>query len=135
MPAFPDDRPVIVFDGDCVLCSEGARFVMRHDRGGRHRLAVVQSPLGRALYAHYGLDPDRTNLLLADGRALTRWDAVLGVARGLGAPWSWLAVTRVLPRALRDRGYGLLARNRFRWFGRRALCFRPQPEALDRFLA
>ena len=126
---------MILFDGECVFCSDGAAFLLRHDRDRRHRLAVTQSPLGRALYAHYGLDADTTNLLIADGRAFARSDAVIGVARSLGRPWSWLAAGRLLPRPLRDAAYDLLARNRIRWFGRRQTCMTPPAGAADRFLS
>jgi predicted DCC family thiol-disulfide oxidoreductase YuxK len=135
VPAFPDERPLFLFDEDCVLCSAGAQFVLKHDREGRHRLSVVQSPLGRAIYAHYGLDPNRTNLLLAGGVAHTRSDAVLGLAAGLGPPWSWVRVARLIPRPVREAIYGLVARNRFRWFGRRSTCMLPTTEHAGRFLA
>ena len=57
VPDFPDDKPVIVFDGHCVLCSRWARFVLKHDRRAVFRLLPAQSPLGHALYIHLGLDP------------------------------------------------------------------------------
>ena len=57
VPAFPDDRPIIIFDGYCALCSGWARFVLRHDPRGVYRLLPAQSPLGHALYVHYGLNP------------------------------------------------------------------------------
>jgi predicted DCC family thiol-disulfide oxidoreductase YuxK len=71
VPAFPDDRPIIVFDGFCALCSGWARFVLRHDRRALFRLLPAQSALGHALYVHYGLDPVdyETNILLAHGVA------------------------------------------------------------------
>ena len=71
VPAFPDDRPIIIFDGHCVLCSSRANFVLRHDPLGKYRLLAAQSPLGGALYVHLGLDPDdyQTNILLAGGVA------------------------------------------------------------------
>ena len=53
VPAFPDDRPLIVFDGVCVLCSASARFVLRHDEAGRFRLTAAQSSVGQALYRHH----------------------------------------------------------------------------------
>lgn len=135
VPTFPDDRPLMVFDGDCVVCSAGARFVLRHDRKARHRLAMTQSPLGRALYAHYGLDPDRTNLLLMNGRPYTGSEAVLVVAQNLGAPWSGLRLGRLVPRALREALYRRFARNRYRWFGRRSVCMVPPPDAAERFMS
>jgi predicted DCC family thiol-disulfide oxidoreductase YuxK len=136
VPAFPDDRPLIVFDGYCVLCSTSAQFVLRHDARGIYRLLAAQTPLGRALYLHYGLDPQdyESMIVIADGLPAFKSDAGIGIARGLGLPWSLAAVLRVLPRRWRDGLYDILARNRFRLFGRRATCYLPDPGYVDRFL-
>ena len=136
VPAFPDDRPIIVFDGYCALCSGWARFVLRHDREGRFRLLTAQSPLGRALYVHYGLHPDdyETNILIADGRAWFKSEGSIRMAEGLGWPWKLGGVFRVLPIALRDRLYAMIARNRLRLFGKRQTCYAPDGRYADRFL-
>lgn len=136
LPGFPDDRPIIVFDGYCALCSGWAQFVLRHDRRGVFRLLAAQSPLGRALYMHYGLDPQdyETNILIADGIATFKSEACIRMAEGLGLPWSLAGIARILPRPWRDRLYGVLARNRLRVFGRRATCYAPDARDADRFL-
>jgi predicted DCC family thiol-disulfide oxidoreductase YuxK len=136
VPAFPDDRPIIIFDGHCVLCSGFAQFVTRHDRAGRFRLMAAQTPLGTALYRHYGLDPVdyQTNLVLEDGLVRVKSDSSIRVFEGLGFPWSLLAVGRVLPVPLRDALYSLVARNRLRWFGKREVCYLPTQEQRDRFI-
>jgi len=137
VPAFPDDRPIIVFDGYCALCAGWAQFVLRHDARKVFRLLPAQTPLGRALYVHYGLDPQdyETNILIADGVATFKSEACIRMAEALGLPWSLVAVFRVLPRPWRDRLYGVLARNRLRVFGRRTTCYAPTPRDADRFLA
>lgn len=137
VPKFADDRPVIIFDGKCVLCSRWARFVLKHDRRRRFRLLAAQTPLGTALYEHYGLDPVsyETNVLLEDGRAWLKSEGTIRMFERLGLPWSLMAVARVLPRALRDGLYNVVARNRLRWFGSRETCFLPDPADADRFLA
>lgn len=135
VPAFPDDRPVFAFDGHCVMCSAGARWVLRHDRRGRIRLLPAQSPLGEAVYRHFGLDADRTNLLIEQGRARTRSDAVLRVAELVGPPWSAVLVLRLLPRSLRNAIYDQVARNRLRLFGRSEACYLAEPGQEERFLA
>ena len=136
VPGFADDRPVIIFDGYCALCSGWARFVLRHDSDGKFRLLRAQSPLGRALYVHYGLDPEdyETNILLADGVASFKSEGSIRMAEGLGAPWSLAAVFRILPRPLRDRLYDLVARNRLRLFGKRETCYMPERGTEQRFL-
>ena len=137
VPPFADDKPIIIFDGYCSLCSGWASFVLRHDRAGAYRLLSAQSPLGRALYVHYGLDPQdyETNILVADGVAWFKSEGSIRMAEGLGFPWSLAAVFRALPKAWRDRLYETVARNRLRWFGRRETCYRPDPKFADRFIA
>ena len=137
VPAFADDRPVLIFDGHCVLCSSFARFILRHDRARRFRLLAAQTPLGAALYRHLGLHPTdyETNILLEDGRVWLKSEGSIRIFERLGFPWSMMAVGRVLPRPVRDRLYEIVARNRLRWFGRRATCYRPDPAEAGRFLA
>ncbi|MDE1149046.1 MAG: DCC1-like thiol-disulfide oxidoreductase family protein [Azospirillaceae bacterium] len=137
VPSFPDDRPVLVFDGHCVMCSGFARFVLRHDRRRRFRLLAAQTPLGTALYRHYGLDPVdyQSNLVLEDGVLRLKSDGSMAVFEALGLPWSLMAVGRVLPVGVRDALYSIVARNRLRWFGKREVCYLPTPDERDRFIA
>ena len=134
---FPDDRPIIIFDGYCALCSRLVQFVLRHDHKAAYRLLPAQSPLGHALYVHYGLNPQdyETNILIADGVAWFKSESSIRMAEGLGFPWSLAAAFRILPAAARDWLYDTVARNRLRWFGKRATCYRPDARHADRFLA
>lgn len=137
VPSFPDDRPVIVFDGHCVLCSGFARFVLRHDRKARYRLLPAQTPLGDALYRHYGLDPHdyQTNILVEDGHAWFKSEGSIRMFEGLGWPWRLAAIFRVLTPPWRDALYSLVARNRLNWFGRSDVCYLAEPGMKDRFLS
>ena len=137
VPPFADDRPIIIFDGLCVLCSTSAAFVLRQDKAGVFRLLAAQSPLGHALYSHYGLDPRKyeTMILIADGVAFLKSEAAIRIASGLGFPWSLARAFRIVPLSWRDRFYLWVARNRLRWFGKRETCYLPDPRHVDRFLA
>ncbi len=138
VPRFADDRPVIIFDGKCVLCSWFARFVLRTDRTGHFRLLAAQSTLGTALYTHFGLDPIRyeTYVLVEEGKAFFRSDASIRIFEGLGAPWRIVAaIGRLVPRSLRDTLYDFIARHRLRWFGAREHCYLPDPSQADRFIS
>jgi hypothetical protein len=86
VPNFPDDRPIIIFDGYCALCCGWAQFVLRHDRRERFRFLPAQSPLGQALYVHYGLDTRayETNILIADGLAWFKSESTIRMAEALG---------------------------------------------------
>jgi predicted DCC family thiol-disulfide oxidoreductase YuxK len=136
VPKFRDDRAVIVFDGYCALCSGWVSFILRHDRHAIFSLLPAQSPIGRALYVHYRLDPQdyETYILVSDGVAWLKSEATIRMMQSLGFPWSLARVFRLVPRPWRDRLYALVARNRFRVFGRRATCYRPDPRYEDRFL-
>ncbi|MBC8037934.1 MAG: DUF393 domain-containing protein [Rhizobiales bacterium] len=136
VPPFPDDRAVLFFDGVCVLCSGFARFVMRHDNGARIRLCAAQSPLGQAIYRHYGLDPVKfeTNILLARGRPYFKSETFIETMSILGGVHSVWRLLRLCPVFIRDRLYDPIARNRYRWFGERNACYVPGPDDRGRFL-
>lgn len=132
---------VIVFDGVCVLCNGWVGFLLRHDRAGRYRFAAMQSDAGRALLATHGLDPDDpASFLLIEhdvaqaARVSTDSDAIRRVLVGLGGVWRVAHVIALVPRRLRDVAYRVIARNRYRWFGRHEACLLPSPEHRQRFL-
>ena len=130
VPPFPDDHPVIVHDGVCVLCSRSMRIIARGDRAGRFRFMSAQSATGQALYKHYDLDAQdfETVLLIENGRAYGKLDMIQHVAGQLSGPYllfSALAVMRLLPGRVQDWCYGLIARNRYAWFGRTDVCMLP----------
>jgi predicted DCC family thiol-disulfide oxidoreductase YuxK len=129
-------RPIIVFDAVCVLCSANARFVLRHDKRGHFLLAAMQGEVGSDLFRRHGIDPaDPETLILVDGvRLLRDSDAVLAIYAALGWPWRAAAVLRLVPRSLRDPLYRWVARNRYRWFGKRETCWVPSAEQRGRVL-
>jgi len=136
VPAFPDDKALVVFDGVCVLCSGFARFILKRDRDFAFRLATAQSPLGQALFRHYGLDTEafETNLVLADGLPYGKLDTVAVVGERLAGPWRAFRLLRLLPRFFADWLYDCIARNRYALFGRTEPCMIAPPEWRDRFI-
>jgi predicted DCC family thiol-disulfide oxidoreductase YuxK len=122
VPPFPDDRPLFVFDGVCVLCSSGAAWLMRHDQRGMFRYTSAQSPLGQSLYRHYGAALDETYLLLDRGRVFEKSDGYLRMAAILGGWCSLGRAFRLIPRPIRDVLYDVIARNRYKWFGKTDCC-------------
>jgi len=133
-PDLPD--ALVVFDGACAFCSGWVRLLLRLDREGILRFAPVQSAVGRAACRRSGVDPDdpSTFLFLDRGRAYARSDAFAALLGRLPAPWRAFRGLRHLPRPLRDGLYGVVARNRYRLFGRRDDCMMPSPEVRARFL-
>lgn len=128
---------LLLFDGVCNLCNGLVRFILRHDRKTMFRFAPLQSPYAARIlagYANLANSPD-TLVYLRHGQPLERSTAALYIARDLGWPWRAAFILIPLPRMLRDAIYNLVARNRYRWAGRRQRCMVPGPEIRDRFVA
>ena len=127
---------IIVFDGVCNLCSTGVQFIVRRDRDAYFRFASIQSDIGQAIYRANGLDPENPQsiLVVSESGALIRSDAAIEIARHLNGFWRVLVVFKFLPRWFRDWAYGVVAHNRYRWFGKKESCMLPSPDIRKRFL-
>ena len=128
--------PIIVFDAECVLCSANAQFVLKHDKVGYFRLASMQGEVGATLYRDNGIDPANPgSMIVIDGACVRQdSDAVLSIYEGLGYPWRLVAVFRLVPCFIRDPVYRWIARNRYRWFGKRTSCWIAPAEYSSRIL-
>ncbi len=136
VPGFDDSGPITVMDGECALCSFGARMIARFDRKAQFRICPGQTALGTALLAHYGLKPDDPEswLLIMDGRAYGSLDAIIRVGQTVGGVGHVLRVLRILPRGLQDWIYRRIARNRYAMFGRGDMCAVPDEQLRKRLL-
>lgn len=135
-PFLAPGETVVLFDGVCKLCNGWAKFLIRHDRHHRVRLATVQSPEGQALLAWADLPVDAfdTMAVIRDHQYWVRSDAFFEVVAKLPKPWPLLRVFRVIPRPLRDWLYDRIALNRYRLFGKHDVCLMPTPDHEQRFL-
>lgn len=135
----PSFAPVVVYDGVCLLCSRWIRFLLEHDREQRYLFAAMQSEYGRSLLQSHGLDPDSpfSMLLVEGGKGYTDTTAIARVLRGLPERrWLYLSAAMLcVPQRLRDGMYRLVARHRYRLFGRSEQCFVPTPEQRARFIS
>lgn len=132
---------LLLYDGSCGLCHWIVRSILPLDRAGVFHFASLQSAEGRQLLARFGghSDPLDTFVVIRNyqghaGEPLTRGSAALFVLTGLGWPWKAAALFRLLPAAALDAAYDLVARHRYRLFGRRDRCLVPRPEYQRRFL-
>jgi predicted DCC family thiol-disulfide oxidoreductase YuxK len=128
-------RAVLLFDGVCTLCNGFVQFVIQRDPAGRFQFATLQSDAARRLLQAAPQPVPDTLVLVENGRVFLRSTAALRVVRGLRFPWPLAFVLVVVPRPLRDWVYDIVARNRYRWFGRRDVCMVPTPELRARFLS
>ena len=129
---------IVLFDGVCNLCSGAVRFIVERDARGHFKFASLQSDAGKRLMLEHGLEVpegDPSSIVLIEGgRVSQRSTAALRIARHLGFPWSLGAAFVVVPRFVRDAMYDVIARNRYRWFGKKDVCMVPTPELRARFL-
>jgi predicted DCC family thiol-disulfide oxidoreductase YuxK len=131
----------VLYDGVCGLCNRLLQFLLAHDRQGVFCFASLQGPTARTLVARWGRNPDELTSFYVcadyrtpDARLFARSDAALFVARQLGWPWKAFAAAGVVPKVLRDAAYDVVARTRYRVFGRYDQCLLPQPEFRGRFV-
>lgn len=127
---------LLFFDGVCNLCNGLVRFIIGHDRHKRFRFASLQSGIGQRFLDVHGLASQNLDSLVywRKGRVLTRSTAALNVARDLSGAWPVAFAFIVVPRFIRDAVYDLIARKRYRWFGKQDSCMVPTAQLKERFL-
>lgn len=132
------EGPIVLFDGVCNLCNETVRWLIERDPDARLRFASLQSDAAREALARHGIeDPNSLpdSFVVIDRQGVhVRSTAALRMAGHLGLPYSLARGALIVPRPVRDGVYRVVARNRYRWFGRRDTCMRPTPELARRFL-
>jgi predicted DCC family thiol-disulfide oxidoreductase YuxK len=138
-PSFQKDKafspPVVLFDGVCKFCNGSVNFILRRDRRGQLKFASLQSDYGRTVLNKHGKYSDAMDsMMLVEGDRLTvKSTAVIRISKYLGGAWPLCMITLVVPRFVRDFLYDIIAKNRYRWFGKYDTCRLPDPEFEDRF--
>lgn len=137
----PDSNPIVLYDGVCGLCNRLVQFLLKHDSHDRFRFASLQSEFAQRLMTRHGVDPHDLDTVYVvkdpdqpTESLLARSDAILYMLRELGGIWCLAGIGRVLPRALRDAVYKIVARNRYRVFGKHESCMLPEPKHRAKFL-
>lgn len=128
--------PILLFDGVCNLCNATVRFTIRRDRKGIFKFAALQSETGQMLLKKHGLDADDfDSFVLIEGEDYyLKSTAALRVMKTWGGVWKIWSVFKIVPAPLRDLIYSLIAKNRYRVFGRRSECVVPTDDVRERFL-
>ena len=133
-------RSVLLYDGSCGLCSRLVQFVLRADPAGTLRFGSLQEGYARELWSRHPELREVNSMAWVDTspdgreRVFIRSEAALRLARYLKYPWRLLALTRIVPRSLRDRFYDYVARRRHQWFGSAPTCALGTPQDQARFL-
>jgi predicted DCC family thiol-disulfide oxidoreductase YuxK len=131
-----ENNPIILFDGVCNLCSGSVQFVLKHDKQKQFRFAALQSTAGQALLKKYNLNQTIFNsfVLIKDGKLYLKSTAALVVAKELSGPIKILYAFIIVPAFIRNAIYNIIAKNRYKWFGKQASCMIPSADIQSRFL-
>lgn len=126
----------VLFDGVCNLCNGTVQFVIKRDRAAIFRFASLQSMYAHTLLREVNLPTDQlySVIVIEKGIAYQKSDAALRIAKHLPGFWRWLYIFRFIPKFIRDGMYNLIARNRYRLFGKQDQCMIPTPELKARFV-
>jgi len=130
------EKPVILFDGVCNLCSSSVQFVINNDRKAKFLMGSLQSKEGNELAKKFNVDAEelRTFILIENDKAYQKSTAALRVTKKLNGLWPLLYIFIIIPPFLRNAVYDFIASNRYKWFGKKETCWIPDPELRSRFI-
>ena len=130
-----NDNPLILFDGVCNLCNRSVQFIIKRDKEKLFRFASLQSAYGQKILQQFNLPYDNFNsfILYQNGKIYTKSTGALKMFEQLSG-WKWVKIFWAFPRFIRDAVYNLVAKNRYKWFGKKEECWLPTPDLKARFL-
>lgn len=133
----PQNKKIILFDGVCNLCDSSIQFIIKHDKNDAFRFVALQSELGQEIIEYIGIDTAKTDsiILYEPGNAYYyKSEAALKIAKELGGIYRAISWFSILPRFLTDSVYDYIAKNRYKWYGKKDACLIPTPELKAKFL-
>jgi predicted DCC family thiol-disulfide oxidoreductase YuxK len=127
---------IILFDGVCNLCNSSVQFVIKHDANNKFKFAALQSEYAKNILAAHQINAEKLSslVLIEDQKIYTESTGALRIAKNLGLPTSLLYVFIIIPPFIRNAVYKYIARNRYKWFGKKEECWIPTPALKNRFL-
>lgn len=133
----PKDKKIILFDGVCNLCDSSVQYVIKHDKKDIFRFVALQSELGQNILKHIGINPIHTDSIVLYEPGISYFyksTAALEIAKGLSGIFTLASIFTLLPSGIRDFIYDYVARNRYKWYGKKEVCMIPTPELKAKFL-
>ena len=133
----PKDKKIVLFDGVCNLCDNTVQLIIRRDKKDVFRFVQLQSELGQQIIEHIGVDTTKTDSIILYEPGVAYYykaQAALRIAAQLGRWYSLLGAFKILPDALNNSVYDYVARNRYKWYGKKDECMIPTPETKAKFL-
>ena len=130
------NNKIVLFDGICNICNSSVQFIIKQDKKKRFRFASLQGKFGQEFLKKYDLPADNFNsfILVEEEKIYTRSTGALRMLKHLGGGWSLFYAFIILPKFIRDGVYNWIARNRYKWFGKKNECMIPTPDLRTRFL-
>ena len=130
------NNSIILFDGHCNLCNSSVNFIIDRDPEKRFKFTSLQSEIGEEISNKYKIDKSKTDsvILVEADRVYTKSSAALKIAKYLRGIWKLAYVFIIIPKFIRDFFYDIIAKNRYKWFGKKNECRLPTPELKERFL-
>jgi len=127
---------IILFDGVCNLCNSSVNFVITHDPKNKFKFAALQSDVGASLIQKYGIDISKTDsiILIDNQKAFVKSSAALRIAKYLNKGYPLLYGLMIVPNFIRNWVYDYIAKNRYKWYGKKDSCMIPTPELKEKFL-
>ena len=128
---------IVLFDGVCNFCNSSVNFIIRHDKKERYKFAALQSDLGKMLSEKHGIDQSKIDsiILIDNGNVFVKSSAILRITKNLNYLYPLLFGFIIIPKFIRDGVYDFIARNRYKWFGKKEACMIPSPEIKKRFIS
>ncbi|PFJ42796.1 thiol-disulfide oxidoreductase DCC family protein [Bacillus thuringiensis] len=126
---------IVLFDGECNFCDRSVQFIIKRDPIGLFKFASLQSDIGKELLNKYNAPNDLSSfVLIENNNCYLKSSAALRVSKNLKGAWKLFYFLLVVPKPLRDYFYSIIAKNRYKWFGKKDSCMLPSPEIRKRFL-
>ena len=128
--------PIILFDGVCNFCNYWVNFAIKRDGNNKLKFTTLQGETAKELLPKHNINPTSLSsvIFIDKGKAYTQSSAALKMCRYLDGGWKLFYGFMIVPKFIRDFFYNIIARNRYRWFGKRETCMIPSPELKERFL-
>jgi len=137
MQNLPKNKKIILFDGVCNLCDAVVQFVIEHDKNDLFRFVALQSELGQEILKHIGINPNNIDSVILYEPGIAYYyksTAAIEIAKSLGGFWHLGTVFRIIPTGIRNQLYDYIAKNRYKWYGKKESCWIPSKELKSKFL-
>ena len=131
------DKKIILFDGVCNFCNASVLQIIHFDKNDVFLFSSLQSETGQKITTHFNIDTTKTDsiiLVASDDKFFVKSSAALGILNEFGGVWKLFKLYWIIPRILRDAMYDFIARNRYKWFGKKEQCMVPTEKIKDKFI-